>query len=186
MEKLYPWYLKYHSQTSFFEVTQFFANKMIKLVFGTYDGEKKVEVFLTVQEARQIEDDIRSGRILARLKEAKENQTVYETQAKGKGGRYRYFSIIRGSKSPYVLAGQSGPGEETSRGLVKIAGPPDTTVIVPVPQMHDNVPGEDGKTSMKAGGLKALADALSDAVADCYAYTLISWMSTRAEKEGSE
>ena len=49
MERLYPWYLKYHSQTSFFEVTQFFANKMIKLIFGTYDGEKKVEIFLLSQ-----------------------------------------------------------------------------------------------------------------------------------------
>lgn len=184
-KKDYPCYLDYHTRTSWFEVTQYFANKMVKLSFGTYDKSKKVEIFLTCQEARQIEDDIRSGRIHQRMMGAAPNEKVYATQPKGKGGRYRYFSILKGSsaKAAYALVGQSGPGEEQESGLVKIAGAPDTVVTVPIPQVYSNVTTADGKNQLQAGGLKPLADALSDAVADCRLYNLLDWRKRQLQKE---
>lgn len=179
-KKTYPCFLDYHTRTSYFEVTNYFDAKLVKLTFGTYDKSKRVEVYLTCQEARQIETDIRTGAINQRMKGTKENDVVYATQPKGTGGRYRYFSIIRGSKAPYVLVGQSGPGEETQQGLVKIAGAPDQTVIIPVPQVHNNITGPDGKAlGNNPGGLFPLADALSDAVAAINQYSLIKWMQGR-------
>ena len=180
-KKTYPCYLDYHTKSAWFEVTQYFEAKMLKLSFGTYDKAKKVEIFLTIQEARQIEADIRAGLIQQRMKTAAANDKVYATQPKGKGGRYRYFSIIKGSsaKAPYVLVGQSGPGEETETGLVKIAGAPDTVISIPVPQVYCNVTNAEGKNELKPGGLKALADALSDAADAANQYSLMKWMQER-------
>lgn len=185
-QKTYPYFLDYHTKTSFFEVACYFDAKLVKLIFGKYDKSKKIEIFLTAQEARQIIRDIRSGALNARMQGTKENEVVYATQPKGTGGRYRYFSIIRGSKAPYVLVGQSGPGEATPQGLVKIAGPPDQTVIIPVPMIHNNVTGPDGRTGNVAGGLQPLADALEDAVAACNEYMLLQWMKGKQKGEAAD
>lgn len=134
-----------------------FSIGRVHLFFATYDVNRPknerytntVDIYLSVPEVVELCRKLETGVFAAKVKEHKANKdssSLYESlgglsakklKEKGKARKdkkslSRVMNIIAGQKSDLMLIAESGPGEETEKGLIapKFGDKPENKVIV--------------------------------------------------------
>lgn len=147
----------------FMEVMNAFEIGKVQVNFIEYDAsqEKKsrikneIRTFIDMNKFLLLTHDIKSGRMLALAKKAKEAQDkggykyckeVYQdlggisaSTLKDRGqsrpdgkSMSRQFKITPGDKMPWILSGETGAGEEDDKGLIVPKGYPEVSIRVPL------------------------------------------------------
>lgn len=147
----------------FMEVINAFSIGKVQINFIEYDASKEknsrikneIKTYIDFNKFLVLINDIKSGRMLALSKKAREDQAkggykfakdIYSDlggisattlanrgQSRADGlSMSRQFKITPGDKMPWILSGEVGAGKEDEKGLIVPQGRPETTIRVPL------------------------------------------------------